>query len=49
MKINQENLADTVAYYMDDNELDYVHIRASLSSDGKNFKIVIIDDLEDED
>jgi hypothetical protein len=47
MKTTRGNLADVVAFYMDDNDFDYVHIRASKSFDG-SVKMVIFEDIEEE-
>mgnify|MGYP001820418167 CR=1 FL=1 len=48
MNISQENLIDVLQYYMEDNNIGYVNLKASLSSDGESIKINIIQDLEDE-
>ena len=49
MKITKEELIDLITYYIEDNDLDYLHVRASVSHDGKNIKIVVAEDIEFED
>lgn len=48
MKINRGNLIDALTYYMEDNEFDYVHIRASVGIDGQ-MRVVMYEDVEFED
>jgi len=48
MKINKDNLIDTVQYYMDDNEFNYLSIRASVGADG-TLLMSICEDIEFED
>ena len=49
MIITRGNLADTIAYFMEDNDVDYLHIRASVAADGETVKVLISEDLFDED
>jgi len=48
-KINEDELAEILSLYMQDNDIDYLHIRASLNAKGDEIKIVIYSDLEAED
>jgi hypothetical protein len=48
-KINENELAEILSLYMQDNDIDYLHIRASLNAKGDEIKMVIYSDLEDED
>lgn len=48
MKVNRNNLIDAVVFYMEDNELDYIHIRGSVSVSGE-LNLIISEDLEYED
>lgn len=48
MKIDRDNLIDTIVYYMEDNDLDYLHIRGSVSVSGE-LNLIISEDLEHED
>jgi hypothetical protein len=48
MKTTRGNLADIVAFYMEDNEIEYLQVRASVASNGEDIKISIIEDLEDD-
>ena len=45
MIITKDNLADAIAYFMEDNEVDYLHIRASVTSDGETVKVIICEDF----
>jgi len=47
MKVTKDNLIDTLQFYIEDNELDYLSIRASVSVDG-SLLISIFEDIEDE-
>jgi hypothetical protein len=49
MKLSKQNLVDTVTFYMQDNDVDYLHIRASQSMDRSEIIMVINDDIELED
>jgi len=48
-KINEDELAEILSLYMQDNDIDYLHIRASLNAKGDEIKMVIYSDLETED
>lgn len=48
-KINECELSEILSLYMQDNDIDYLHIRASLNYKKDKIKIVIYSDLEDED
>jgi len=48
MIVNRGNLLDALGYYMDDNDFDYVHIRASVGADGQ-MRVVMYEDMEFED
>lgn len=47
MKVTKDNLIDTLQFYIEDNELDYLSVRASVSYDG-TLLISIFEDIEDE-
>ena len=47
MKVTKDNLIDTLQFYIEDNELDYLSVRASVSVDG-TLLISIFEDIEDE-
>lgn len=49
MKITRENLEDVIVYFMDDNEVDYLCIRASVSANGDDIIMNISEDLEYDD
>ena len=48
MKINRDNLIDALGYYMSDNDIDYIHLRASIGVNG-NMRVSISEDIELED
>ena len=48
MKITQDNLMDILGYYMEDNNIDYVNLKGSMSADGEKIKMSLIEDIEDE-
>jgi len=48
MKVNRDNLIDTLTFYMQDNDIDYISIRASQSIDREEIIMVISDDIEHE-
>jgi hypothetical protein len=48
MKIDRQNLIDTITYYINDNDFDYLHIRATKSVTG-DIKMNIWEDIEFED
>jgi len=47
-KINEDELAEILSLYMQDNDIDYLHIRAALNAKGDEIKMVIYSDLEAE-
>jgi len=49
MVITKENLEDIVAYYMQDNDIDYLQVRASQSIDRTEILMAITEDLEQEE
>ena len=48
MKINRNNLIDALGYYMSDNDVDYIQLRASVGVDG-DMRVSISEDIELED
>ena len=48
MVVNRDNLIDALGYYMSDNDVDYIQLRASLGFDG-NMRVSISEDIELED
>lgn len=48
MKVTKDNLIDTVQYYIDDHELNYLLVRASVGVDG-TLLMSICEDIEFED
>jgi len=49
MRMDKDNLADLVVIYMEDNDLEYLSIRASVAANGEDVKIAIVENLEYED
>jgi hypothetical protein len=48
MIITKENLIDVLEFYMEDNEFDYVSIKASIGANG-SLMVSIFEDIELED
>ena len=48
-KMTEEEFIEIISLYMQENDFDYLHVRASLNAKGDEIKMVIYSDLEAED